>query len=90
MPWSTGDTGLVRPTRSARILLDRPIGRVKLYFFLTSEITIWPITVNQSINRSIRYHREPRAVFGGKLDQSAMVETVVLVACRGGLHDEEV
>lgn len=37
-----------------------------------------------------RYHSKPKAVFGGKLDQSAMVETVVLVACRGGLHDEEV
>lgn len=39
---------------------------------------------------SIRYHRQPKAVFGGKLDQSAMVETVVLVACRGGLHNQEV
>ncbi|CAN0300413.1 unnamed protein product [Pylaiella littoralis] len=37
-----------------------------------------------------RYHRPPKAVFGGKLDQSAMVETVVLVACRGGLHNQEV
>ncbi|CAM9095055.1 unnamed protein product, partial [Hapterophycus canaliculatus] len=37
-----------------------------------------------------RYHLEPRAIFGGKLDRSAMVETVVLVASRGGLHDEEV
>ncbi|CAN0093853.1 unnamed protein product, partial [Ectocarpus sp. 12 AP-2014] len=37
-----------------------------------------------------RYHRAPKALFGGKLDQSAMVETVVLVACRGGLHDQEV
>lgn len=39
---------------------------------------------------SFRYHSQPKAVFGGKLDQSAMVETVVLVACRGGLHNQEV
>lgn len=35
-----------------------------------------------------RYHREPK--LGDKLDRSAMAETVVLVACRGGLRDEEV
>ena len=39
---------------------------------------------------ALRYHSPPRALFGGKLDQSALVESVVLLACRGGLQDEEV
>lgn len=37
-----------------------------------------------------RYHSPPKALFGGKLDQSALVESVVLLACRGGLQDQEV
>lgn len=36
-----------------------------------------------------RYHKPPK-LFGGKVERWAFVETVVLVACRGGVHDEEV
>lgn len=64
-------------------------------FSSTNEQTAKYWTI-RSVHRSTRlvlrdrYHLGPRAIFGGKLDRSAMVETVVLVACRGGLHDEEV
>lgn len=36
-----------------------------------------------------RYSVVPK-LFGGKVDRFALAETLVLVACRGGLHDEEV
>lgn len=39
---------------------------------------------------ALRYHSPPKALFGGKLDRSALVESVVLLACRGGLQDQEV
>lgn len=47
----------------------------------------WPLS---DFFDALRYHSPPRALFGGKLDQSALVESVVLLACRGGLQDQEV
>lgn len=35
-------------------------------------------------------YKVPPKLFGGKVDRWALVETVVLVACKGGVHDEEV